>query len=115
MLLLLFVIVAAATSPVVVTGTANLQRCKSITRNELLPCFTQYVDTNKDNIIDASEVASFLSLNNITASTASIMSICDTNADGAFTMEDWNSPNSCVQSQVIIARTCYICVGAGWS
>ncbi len=119
MFLLLFLIAAAsaaATVPrTVLDGNmVNLQSCRIIPRDDLLDCFSTLVDTNHDNILNSTEITTFLTAQNIPAQTV-LMRICDTNSDGALDATDWNSPNACAHSQPIITRACYICVNAGWT
>jgi len=101
-------------NPVMSSDMQANTACRTIGRDQLLDCFTTLVDTNHDNILSSDEIGTFLTANNIPAQTV-LMRICDVNHDGSLTMDDWNAPGSCAQSQPIITRACYICVRAGWS
>lgn len=93
---------------------SSMQACREMARNDLLSCFSQLVDTNKDGSLDLGEISAFLNAQNIPAQTV-LMRLCDIDQDNALTMSDWNSSQACAQSQPIITRACYICVRAGWN
>jgi hypothetical protein len=116
LLLLLLVSGALATLRHVVERDDPLaarMACRTLTRDTLLSCFSQFVDTNHDDSLSSAEVGAFLTAQHIPAQSV-VMRLCDLNKDGALTSADWTNTSACVQDQAIITRACYVCVDAGW-
>ncbi len=112
LLLLLLAAIATASRRDMPADMQAMLDCRTMGRDLLLGCFSTLVDTDHNNILNMTEISTFL---NMTGEATVIMQICDTNHDGSLTLDDWNAPDSCVHSQPIISRICRFCERAGWS
>jgi hypothetical protein len=90
-------------------------------RDELLGCFSQLVDTNHDNVLNATEVNAF---NNACCSSwnENMMSpndyfqmTCDLNHDNLLDIQDWNHRHACCKDESCIMQVCSFCYNNGWT
>jgi hypothetical protein len=96
-------------------ASTEMQECRTMPREALLPCFSELIDIDKDGSLNTTEIRTFLDTNKIHAITI-LMHMCDLNRDGVLTVaDDWTPEDACARSQPMITRVCYICVRAGWS
>lgn len=121
-MLLLLIFVVTFASGIVIQG----DYCShSVTRNDLLGCFTQLVDLDSNGNITSTEITTFLAANvaclpngttfsqNVNAS--SIMRLCDVNSDGNLTQTpDWDSAGSCLRNRFTQKYICNLCFQCGW-
>lgn len=83
-------------------------------RARILSCTFQYLDTDSNGSINATEINNFM-LNQPCGHLSSILSAerffnsCDTNADNLFTAVDYDSPLSCFKSNGIKKYICLNC------
>lgn len=87
----------------------------------LLGCFSQLIDTNHDNILNASEIHTF---NNACCSTWSDNAMtpedyftmtCDMNHDNQLDINDWNHRHACCKSEGCLVGLCNFCYEHGWT
>lgn len=91
-------------------------------RDNLLQCFRELLDTNKDSTITVGEIDSFLATQTcinkkITdhLSGEILIHTCDINHDGVLTVADWTASNSCVTMPGREDLVCELCKKCGWS
>lgn len=90
-------------------------------RDLLLGCLSQLIDTNHDDILNATEVNAF---NNVCCSTwpDTMMNAndyfemtCDINHDGKLDMWDWNHRHACCKNSMCMTYLCSFCYRHGWT
>lgn len=93
-----------------------------VSRDQILGCIRQLMDSDGDGIIQPQTIDSLLSKatclpSPITSimSGAMIMEMCDINRDGSLTMADWTAPNACVTKPNHLYYACTLCQGCGYS
>jgi hypothetical protein len=90
-------------------------------RDNLIQCFRDLIDLNKDSTITIAELDHFLANQNcinkkITSHITGthIMNTCDFNHDGILTLSDWTATNACVSTPHRIEMVCVLCERCGW-
>lgn len=83
-------------------------------RDRILACAFQYVDSDANGVINATEINSFMvrqpcGLITTIVSGESFMTSCDRNKDGVFTVADYDAPLTCFQSNSIRQTVCRHC------
>lgn len=90
-------------------------------RDNLIQCFRDLLDLNKDSTITIAELDYFLAnqncinkkiTNHITGTM--IMNTCDFNHDNVLTLSDWTVTNACVSTPHRIEMVCLFCERCGW-
>jgi hypothetical protein len=90
-------------------------------RDELLGCLSQLIDTNHDNILNATEINNF---NNVCCSTWPNTEMspndyfqmsCDMNHDGVLDLYDWNHRHACGRGHYSMLKFCLFCYEHGWT
>ena len=90
-------------------------------RDNLIQCFRELLDTNKDSAITIAEIDNFLlkqtCINKKIVEHISgtlIMNTCDFNHDNLLTLADWTATNACVSTDHRVEMICILCERCGW-
>lgn len=97
-----------------------VESCTS-NRTNFLSCFDLF-DLDHDNIVTHLEISNVLNIHNLNSTIINgpyLISQCDMNGDGVFTVAgDWNNANSCLLYPYLTPAwqiTCHYCKLIGWT
>ena len=93
-----------------------------VSRDQILGCIRQFMDSDGDGVIQIQTIDSLLSkatclpkeITNM-LSGSMILHMCDINKDGSLTMADWTSPDACVRKENHLYYACMLCEGCGYT